>query len=90
MQRVVSYEVAPGKAVRLCSAEDLIIHKAVAGRPQDVRDIEGVIYRQRDAVDVAYIRRWLRDFSEVLARSDVLEYFENPWRKIHAGGSTRL
>lgn len=24
------------------NAEDLIIHKAIAGRPQDVRDVEGI------------------------------------------------
>ncbi|MGQ9840232.1 MAG: hypothetical protein ACUVR4_06860 [Anaerolineae bacterium] len=26
------------------NAEDLIIHKAIAGRPQDVRDVEGVAH----------------------------------------------
>jgi hypothetical protein len=30
----------PEKSIRICSAEDLIIHKAVAGRPQDVADIQ--------------------------------------------------
>ena len=83
MRRVVNYEIAPGKVIRLCSAEDLIIHKAVAGRPQDVRDIEGVVYRQRDALDTTYIQHWLRDFSAILDRSDMLELFERPWKRIH-------
>jgi len=43
MTRAVNWELEPAKVVRLCSAEDLIIHKAVAGRPQDVRDVEGVV-----------------------------------------------
>jgi hypothetical protein len=46
-RRAVDFEVEPGKSIRLCSAEDLVIHKAVAGRPQDVMDIEGVVLRQR-------------------------------------------
>lgn len=82
MRRAVAYELEPGKVIRLCSAEDLIIHKAVAGRPQDVRDIEGVVYRQRGALDVAYVRLWLRSFSELLARPDILDSFERPLKKI--------
>jgi hypothetical protein len=82
MRRAVAYELEPGKVIRLCSAEDLIIHKAVAGRPQDVRDIEGVVYRQRGALDIAYIRFWLRSFGELLARPDILESFERPLKKI--------
>lgn len=82
MRRAVAYELEPGKVIRLCSAEDLIIHKAVAGRPQDVRDIEGVVYRQRDALDITYIRFWLRSFGELLARPDILDSFERPLKKI--------
>jgi len=82
----VDYEIEPGKVVRLCSAEDLTIHKAVAGRPQDVRDIEGVVYRQGDRLDVEYIRSWLQEFAAVLETSAVLERFELPRRKLHGSG----
>jgi len=82
MRRAVLYELASGRMVRLCSAEDLIIHKAVAGRPQDVRDIEGVVYRQRDRLDARYIRRWLKEFADLLARPDILDHFERPWSKL--------
>lgn len=84
MRRAVDYELEPGKVVRMCSAEDLIIHKAVAGRPRDVRDIEGIVYRQRDALDVAYIRLWLSEFADVLENPELLERFETPWRKIQS------
>jgi hypothetical protein len=67
----------------LCSAEDLIIHKAVAGRPQDIRDIEGIVYRQRDKLEVTYIRQWLREFAEILYKPEIIEIFEQPWRKVH-------
>lgn len=82
-RRAVDYEIEPGKVVRLCSAEDLIIHKAVAGRPQDVRDIESVIYRQGNRLDVEYIRSWLREFAAALETPAVLERFEIPWHKLH-------
>ncbi len=61
------------------AAEDLIIHKAVAGRPQDIRDIESIIYRQRNALDIKYVRRWLHDFAEVLANPEIEQRFERPW-----------
>lgn len=78
--RAVDYEIDPGKSIKLCSAEDLIIHKAVAGRPQDVIDIQGVVKRQGKKLDAAYIRRWLKDFSDVLANGDILKRFETAWR----------
>lgn len=39
--------LAPGISLRTCSAEDLIVHKAFAARPQDWVDVEGVILKQR-------------------------------------------
>lgn len=84
MQRAVEWQLEPGKRVSLCSAEDLIIHKAVAGRPQDLADIEGVVYRQGDALDVGYIRRWLREFAAVLENLKLIRRFEAPWQKLHA------
>lgn len=85
MQRAIDYEIESGKVVRLCSAEDLIIHKAVAGRPQDRTDIVGVVYRQQDKLDVAYIQMWLHEFVVLLEKPELSESFEEPWRKLHLG-----
>jgi predicted nucleotidyltransferase len=82
MLRAVEYDLEPGKRIRICSAEDLIIHKAVAGRPQDIRDIEGILYRRRDALDVSYIRRWLSDFADVLTDPEVRQRFERAWKRV--------
>lgn len=82
MTRAVDWELESSKIVRLCSAEDLIIHKAVAGRPQDLRDIESVVYRQGTMLDVTIIRHWLGAFAEVLSQPDLPERFESPWRKL--------
>ena len=39
-------ERVAGAVLRSCSAEDLIVHKAFAARPQDWVDVEGVILTQ--------------------------------------------
>jgi hypothetical protein len=66
LAHTVDFEIETGKTIRLCSAEDLIIHKAVAGRPQDIADIEGIIYRQGEKLDVSHIRLWLGEFATLL------------------------
>ena len=38
-----------------CSAEDLIVLKAFADRPKDWMDIEGIIMRQENSLDIRYI-----------------------------------
>jgi len=65
VRRASLFELEPGCRIRTCSAEDLVIHKAVAGRPRDVADIEGILVRQRGRLDVRRIRRWLAEFSAI-------------------------
>jgi hypothetical protein len=45
--RAVDVELAPDIRLRVCTAEDLIVMKAFAGRDQDWTDIKGIIGRQR-------------------------------------------
>lgn len=40
------------------SSEDLILFKLLAGRPQDVSDIEGILQRQKGKLDRDYLRFW--------------------------------
>ncbi len=86
MHRAIEYELEPGRQIRLCSAEDLIIHKAVAGRAQDVRDIEGIVYRQREALDIKYVRHWLQEFADLLDKPEIIDLFERPWQRLHNVG----
>lgn len=76
MQRAIEHNIGGGRLIRLCSAEDLIIHKAVACRPQDIADIEGVLIRQKDRLDLTYVRGWLAEFSEVLDKPEIRDQFE--------------
>lgn len=77
--RAVDYDLGGERTVKLCSAEDLIIHKAVAGRPQDLMDIEGIVARQRDRLDLAYLRPWLGELSTLLDDPEVAQRFERAW-----------
>lgn len=51
IERSTPFEVGPGVSLSTCSAEDLVILKAFAGRPQDWIDVEGIIVRQGHALD---------------------------------------
>lgn len=43
-------------SLRTCSAEDLLVHKAFAGRSRDWTDVEGILQRQGGRLDLALVR----------------------------------
>lgn len=49
--RSSEWALAPDVVLRTCSAEDLIVLKAFASRPQDWLDVESVAVRQRRKLD---------------------------------------
>jgi len=58
-----SHEVAyMGTKLPIISAEDLVILKAAFNRPKDWVDIENLFAIQQQALDTAYLRRWLAEF----------------------------
>jgi hypothetical protein len=58
--------ILPDQIFPVASPEDVIVMKTVAGRPQDWRDIEGVIARQESKLDWRYIHAWLDPLLETL------------------------
>jgi len=81
MKRAVDLEIEPGKSIRLCSPDDLLIHKAIAGRIQDRLDIDSILERTGDQLNVDYIRQWLKIFSELLETDEVVNRFEIPYSR---------
>ena len=51
IDRASQYEIVSGYPLLTCAAEDLIVHKAFASRPQDWMDIESVLMRQKGTLD---------------------------------------
>lgn len=80
IRRAVDYEIEHSKKIKLCSAEDIIIHKAVAGRPIDWQDIEGIIYKQEKKLDKEYIMHWLEQFAQALEKP-IDKEFKELWER---------
>ena len=49
--RASDFVIAPSVVILTCSAEDLVVLKAFAGRPRDWLDIEGIAIRQAGRFD---------------------------------------
>jgi hypothetical protein len=47
-----------------------------------LRDIEGIVLRQRESLDVGYLRDWLGQFAALLENPEVIERFERAWRVV--------
>jgi predicted nucleotidyltransferase len=64
MQRVQPVDIGKA-AVRFASAEDVIVHKIVAGRPRDREDVRSILLKN-SALDEEYVRYWLAEFDRSL------------------------
>jgi len=71
-----SIETIGGVSFPVVTAEDLIIMKAVAHRPRDMADIESIAAINSD-LDRDRIRRWVREFAEVLEMPEILADLES-------------
>ena len=65
-----------GWSALVCSAEDLIIQKVVAGRDKDWLDVEALLFEQHQAFDQAYVDNWLMEFAEALDNGDLLTRYK--------------
>jgi len=73
-----------GWSAWICSAEDLIIQKVVAGRGKDWPDVEALLIEQRGKLDVAYIEDWLAQFAEALEKPEILTDYHRLLAKVKA------
>ena len=76
IQRSSYFEYPPSIALRTCSAEDLIVLKAFAGRGQDWVDVERTIVRQTGKLDWNYIREQLQPLAELKEAPEILDQLE--------------
>lgn len=70
--------------VWVCAPEDLVIQKAVAGRPKDWQDIEGVLIEQYDHLALDYVEDWLSQFAELLEQPEILARYHDIQNRIAA------
>lgn len=55
VNRASAWEITGDLALTTCSAEDLVVYKAFAGRAQDWVDVEGILLRQGGRLNHALI-----------------------------------
>ncbi len=72
VRRAVPVEFAPGIVLPCCTAEDLFVMKAFAGRPRDWLDVESIVTRQ-ERLDREYILTRLSDLCKLKESPDILE-----------------
>jgi hypothetical protein len=63
LERATYQQFTPDMSLKVCSAENLIAYKTVAGRLKDWADIETVLVKQ-NSLDWDYINEWLSNASQ--------------------------
>jgi hypothetical protein len=71
------FAYTPQVTLRTCSAEDLIVLKAFAGRGQDWVDVERVIVAQTGRLDWSYVRLQLQPLAELKGEPVILDHLES-------------
>ncbi len=72
IRRSVVKEVMEGCSLRVCSAEDLIVHKAFASRDQDWADVDSTLMRQGGNLDVRQILDELAPLIELKEEPEIM------------------
>ena len=55
VERASPFQIGPGRSILTCSAEDLVIHKCFASRPQDWVDVENILVKRSPHLNLGRI-----------------------------------
>jgi len=73
IQRATSFLFSPDCSLITCSAEDLVVLKAFAERSKDWSDIEGIVMRCGENLDIDYIIKQLAPLVELKESPEIVE-----------------
>lgn len=76
VERASTWSWAEGQSLVTCCAEDLVVHKAFAGRDRDWGDLESILIRQHGKLNLAQIRSELKPLLELKGQPETLEKLE--------------
>ncbi|NLI12435.1 MAG: hypothetical protein GX425_07385 [Peptococcaceae bacterium] len=62
-------------SVKICTAEDLIIHKIISERPIDKEDIRWIIKRQNKNLDREYLDAIVKELSYLLEKQEIWKFY---------------
>ena len=74
LNRAVTRKVA-GKDVKFCTAEDLILHKIISEREQDLLDVRQLIAIRKAELDREYLDTRVRELADLLEKPEILEIY---------------
>lgn len=81
LSRARDVEVEPGFFMRVATPEDLVVMKFISERPRDREDVEGILVRSGEEMDHAYVRKWLKVFTETLHQPSLVKEYEEYLRR---------
>lgn len=76
IERATPWMLGRDGQLRTCSAEDLIVMKAFAGRDKDWADVTGILERQGDKLDLQLIRTELEPLLEAKEAPELAQELE--------------
>jgi predicted nucleotidyltransferase len=77
LERSSNWMVAGHGEIQTCSAEDLIVLKAFAARPQDWIDVKNIIVRQGGKLDIELVRKELTPLAELKESPEIIDQLES-------------
>ncbi len=75
IRRARLMDMGGGVRVRMCSPEDLIVHKILSERPQDLEDVRGIVRAQEKTLDRAYLDPLVHGLAVDLARPAIEKFY---------------
>ncbi len=75
------WQLPDGVALQTCCAEDLIVHKAFAGRDRDWLDIEGILLTQQNRIDLPLVKSELEPLLQLKEELESLDKLNMLCRK---------
>jgi hypothetical protein len=70
------WPIPESAGLRTCSAEDLLVHKCFANRDHDWVDVDGILARQWNKLDLKLVRAELKPLAELKEEPEILNRLE--------------
>ncbi|MEA3346804.1 MAG: nucleotidyltransferase [Candidatus Auribacterota bacterium] len=64
-----------GYQVKFASCEDVIIHKMFAGRAIDEEDVKNILLKNRNSIELRYVKKWLSKFGKLSGQKELPKRF---------------
>jgi len=76
VQRSTIWAAEENLMLRTCCAEDLLVHKCFANRERDWADVDGILARQWNRLNLKLVRTELKPLAELKEEPDILARLE--------------